>query len=87
MDEQGEQIENMELIKSMAVSFYNQLFSSDIHEGGEFILGKFPTIPHEKYCQLTTECSIEETRKALMSMWSLKAPGPDGFQPIFFQRT
>lgn len=79
MNERGEQIEDIEQLKSMAVNFYSQLFRSDIHEGREFILGKFPPILHEKYRQLTAECSIEETRKALMSMGSLKALGLDGF--------
>lgn len=36
---------------------------------------------------LIKEVSMEETAKALRGIWSYKAPGPDGFQVIFFKRT
>lgn len=36
---------------------------------------------------LEAEFTAEETRKALKEMGSLKAPGLDGFQPIFYKRT
>lgn len=33
------------------------------------------------------ECSEEETLKALRGMGSFKAPGPDGYQAVFFKNT
>lgn len=55
--------------------------------GGEFIHGHFPRPSEASIQALEAEYSREETRKALMSMGPLKAPGPNGFQPLFFQKT
>lgn len=39
----------------------------------------------ENFAQLDVPYSMEETRKAVMSIGPFKVPGPDGFQPVFFQ--
>lgn len=50
-------------------------------------MGRFLALSLEQYSRLSVDYSTEETRKALMSLGPLKAPGPDGFQPIFSQRS
>lgn len=55
--------------------------------GGEFITGSFPRIDASTGELLEKEVEMEETERALRSMGSYRAPGPDGFQPIFFKKT
>lgn len=55
--------------------------------GGTFLRGHFPSLSTDHWTRLTAPYSIEDTRTALMSMGSFKAPGPDGFQPLFFNRS
>ncbi|XP_057418984.1 uncharacterized protein LOC130713213 [Lotus japonicus] len=45
-----------------------------------------PTIPHDCTKDLLEPVSKAEVKRALMSMKSFKAPGPDGFQPVFFKK-
>ena len=45
-----------------------------------------PTLPVKARNNLIAPVTMEETRRAIMSMKSYKAPGPDGFQPIFFKQ-
>lgn len=68
------------------MKFYIDLFKSDATCGGDFIMGRFPQLT-EQLGKLGAAYNIEETQRALLSMCSLKAPGPDGFQPIFFKET
>lgn len=49
--------------------------------------GCFPRINEAMRDRIEADFSIEETKNALRAMESLKAPGPDGYQPIFFKRT
>lgn len=49
--------------------------------------GCLPKIDEAMRDRLEADFSIEETRNALRAMGSLKAPGPDGYQPIFFKQT
>lgn len=77
-------------LKGLAVNFYSKLLLFQTNPKaawGKFILGKFLQLREERYRSLASAYSIEETRKALMSARSLKAPGPDVFQPIFFKRS
>lgn len=85
LNEMGEWGEDMAVVKAIAMSFYSQVFRSATHAGGEFILGKFSEWPEEHHRQLDAMYSMDETRKSFMSMGSIKAPGPDGFQSIFFK--
>lgn len=71
----------------MALNFYTDLFCADPDVGGQFIQGRFPSIDDTATHRLQTECTMEETVRALKGMGALKAPGPDGFQPIFFKKT
>lgn len=45
----------------------------------------FPGISHRDAELLCTPVTFLEVQKAVFDMVALKAPGPDGFQPIFYQ--
>nr|KYP51130.1 Transposon TX1 uncharacterized [Cajanus cajan] len=75
------------VLKTEAVRFYKDLFSInsdqdslDMHTGVPSALGV------EAQSALTAPVTKEEVRRAVMSMKSYKAPGPDGFQPFFFKQ-
>lgn len=80
-------MEEKQELMTLALNFYADLFRSDPTTGGEFIKGRFPQISEEAHLSLEAELSIDETRRALMEIGSLKALGPDGYQPVFFKCT
>lgn len=86
-DDSGNWAEDASQLKASAVNFYAMLFQAEVTSGGEFLVGHFLRLSQQCIRHLEAAYSMEETRKALMSMGPLRAPGPDGFQPIFFQRT
>lgn len=86
-NEDGQWVEDAVELKKMAVSFYESLFKSEPRRGGQFIHGAFPPIDPGLMDTLDKEATEDEIRNALRSMGSYKAPGPDGFQPVFFKKT
>lgn len=86
-DEQGNWVDDKETLKNLATTFYKTLFTSDASTGGDFLRGCFPPLSEDTRRRLEEDYSIEETCKALMEMGSLKAPGPDGYPPLFFKAT
>lgn len=52
----------------------------------EFMPGSFPTLSTREIELLTKPYSSCEVVNAIKSMEPFKAPGPDGFQPLFYQR-
>lgn len=75
LDNRGIWVDNGVQLKNMVVHFYRHSFSSNPHSGGEFVMGMFPTLSLEQHSKLDAAYSLEETRKALMSMGPLKASG------------
>lgn len=41
---------------------------------------------HSEISSLKSRVTLEEVKEALMQMDPLKCPGPDGIQPLFYQR-
>lgn len=86
-DNSGAWVEDKKELINMAVDYYKGLFTSE-HSGGEdFMRGCFPPLSDHVRRRLDEGFALEDTRKALMAMGSLKAPGPDGYQSIFFKNT
>lgn len=71
----------------LASDFFKNLFARDVDTRPEGLLGLFePVITddiNEELCRTFTD---EEISDALFQIGPLKAPGPDGFPPRFFQR-
>nr|KYP37853.1 Transposon TX1 uncharacterized [Cajanus cajan] len=75
------------VLKTEAVRFYRELFSIDNEqESLDMHTGVPPGLGVEAQLALTAPVTKEEVRRAVMSMKSYKAPGPDGFQPFFFKQ-
>lgn len=81
----GEWCTDEDLLKRQAVHFFRSLFGSKENVSDDATTS-LPSIFSKKgRTALTKPVTKEEVHQALMSMMSYKAPGPDGFQPIFFK--
>ena len=70
----------------MIVEYYNNLFTtSNPHDFGEVIECTKHVVSEEMNSYLIKNFSKAEVETALKQMAPLKAPGPDGMPPIFFQ--
>nr|KYP39451.1 Putative ribonuclease H protein At1g65750 family [Cajanus cajan] len=75
------------VMKTKVVRFFKELFSINNEQGSlDMHAGVPPGLGVEAQSALTVPVTKEEVRRAVMSMKSFKAPGPDGFQPFFFKQ-
>lgn len=75
-----------EVLKHKVFSFFKKLFrSSDPCQPESLHLTNMPLLDLIVAYALTILVSMDEVRNAIFSMDSYKAPGMDGFQPIFFK--
>ncbi|KAK3010773.1 hypothetical protein RJ639_011993 [Escallonia herrerae] len=74
-------------LKELAVQHFRALYS-DTHDtnNGFDIRPLFPCISQQEMNSLVTPVTLIEVKEATFSMKPYKSPGPDGLQPIFFQR-
>ena len=85
-DDSGEWIFDEEKIKQEAVSFFRVLFS--LENSYRYSLStstRFPTISENDIINLGQPVQLEEIEQVVRSMGSLKAPGPDGLNVLFFK--
>lgn len=74
------------ILEQQAHLFFKNLFqANDYCNPSSLQLQHIPSIGQELHEDLTQPVSFEEVRGALFSMSPYKAPGPDGFQPVFFR--
>jgi len=86
-DDEDQWISDKEELERLAVAYYTRLYSLvDVSEVRERLpTGGFTGLsPFEKE-QLDKPFTLEEVVVAVKSMGRFKAPGPDGFQPVFYQ--
>lgn len=85
-EEGGELISDDATVKKMVVTYWQQLFSEERgNTNVECIApGSFPLIPQGDMDRLMREYTGTEVQLAIKDMNSFKAPGPDGFQPLFY---
>lgn len=82
-------VSDIEELESMAVQYFTRLYSL---ENVDPVVEK---LPHEGFPSLSRDDKVELSRPfsgmdielAVRSMGSFKAPRPDGYQPIFYQRS
>ncbi|GKA76429.1 hypothetical protein Tco_0782890 [Tanacetum coccineum] len=75
-------------LKNMMVSFFRNLYSitEEPPYNMELPIKYFPPITTSDFEKLTRPFTVNDINEVIFSMGSYKAPGPDGFQAIFFQR-
>ena len=82
----GTPISNMEVIKDMAPEYHKKLFN---HSGYWNVFTKLVVkkrLTLDAAAWLERDVSANEIQKALFDMNSEKAPGPDGYDALFFQK-
>ena len=70
----------------MLIDFYSQLFTfSNPHDLDHILVGVHPVVIKAMRTNLDKPFSNEELGQVIRKMAPLKAPGPDGIPPLFFQ--
>lgn len=86
-DDEGRWISDASELEQLAVEYYKRLYSMiDVDES-------VPNLPHEGFARLSYEELTDlnrpfsglEVEQSIKSMGKFKSPGPDGFQPVFYQ--
>ena len=87
LDQNQVWIDNEEGIEKVAVSYFDNLFSSSTSRDPSEVLRDVPvTVTPRMNDFLTKEVTEEEVKRALFSLNPRKAPGPDGLTALFYQR-
>lgn len=84
-DDRGNWISNNDQLKLLAVNYFRNLFTA-IPGDQPRLASFFPPLSHLEWADLTKPVDKKEVRNAIFSMGPYKSPGPDGFQPVFFQK-
>nr|KYP32891.1 Transposon TX1 uncharacterized [Cajanus cajan] len=85
--EDGSWATDPELLKVEVNRFFQKLFSVDTPVSlTKLQIDRMPSIGIEGASLLEGPITMEEVRRAVMSMGTFKAPGPNGFQPFFFKQ-
>ncbi|GLT60498.1 hypothetical protein SLA2020_332620 [Shorea laevis] len=83
----GEWVAEPQYLKQHIREFFVGLFTrKDISSSFKDYSAFQPCLSADDGSSLLNPVSLEEVRVALFSMKGLKSPGPDGIQPIFYQR-
>ncbi|PNY14872.1 ribonuclease H, partial [Trifolium pratense] len=81
----GDWCTDPEVMRSEALNFFKELFCTNQNVVLNNNVPYVATLEDSAAAELVKPVSKKEVFDALMSMKSYKAPGPDGFQPIFFK--
>lgn len=84
-DEQGEWRESQEEIQDVVTSYFAKLFKSTELDGKLSEREKVNQVTEEENVELQAPVTLQEVKDAVFSMHPDKSPGPDGFNPGFFQ--
>ncbi|KAL2936882.1 LINE-1 retrotransposable element ORF2 protein, partial [Bienertia sinuspersici] len=76
----GEVINDPERIHNVFLDFFTNLYTTNE------VVNSYTEYTSSNSLVLSNPPSVEEIREATFSLGPHKAPGPDGFHPIFFQR-
>lgn len=85
--EDGEWVHNKERVKGIIVAYFSNLFMDDGVDGLYNVpIDVFPELPNRDWQTLSRPFTRLEIEDVVKSLKSLKAPGPDGFQALFYQK-
>lgn len=84
-NDQGEWVDHPEHLARMATNYFKNLFLEDYNCVEFGLHGAFPTIQEEEKNDLERPITNLEILQTINRMGGLKAPGPEGFQAIFYQ--
>jgi len=86
-DEEDRWVVDMAELEKLALEYYRRLYSLDDVDPVVDRLPKegFVRLSTTDHVNLNKQFSVGEVEQALRSMDKFKAPGPDGYQPIFYQ--
>ncbi|XP_057444772.1 uncharacterized protein LOC130737018 [Lotus japonicus] len=84
-NDEGVVITNPHTLRCMAVEFFRHLYTSSGDTVTYHIRDAFPQLPEDELRDISKPLLAEEIKQAAFSMGALKAPGPDGLNPLFFQ--
>ena len=87
-DDTGAWQDDPQKIKELVVDYYQHLFSEECatNQAGQPRAAEFPSLSPTFLRELEKPFTREDVQLALQGMHPYKAPGPDGFQAVFFQR-
>nr|KYP71396.1 Retrovirus-related Pol polyprotein LINE-1 [Cajanus cajan] len=84
-DESGRWISDKAELEGLVTNFYKDLFQNIDPYTPFNLTGYFPEVHDSLMQNLGRDIIEDEIFGAIRRMGSFKAPGPDGFQPIFYQ--
>ena len=83
----GDWIIDKDQIKEYMASYISSLFSDDgIAVSTDIPVDVFPELPPQSWASLSKPFSHLEIEEVVKNLGALRAPGPDGFQALFFQK-
>ena len=86
LDARGVWQENEEVMGEIVLDYYTDLFTSSNLIDFDAILGAMqPRVTSSMNQKITMEFIADGVNMALKQMYPLKAPGPDGMPPLFYQ--
>ncbi|KAK4262491.1 hypothetical protein QN277_028046 [Acacia crassicarpa] len=85
-DEFGRWVSNENELRSLVTSHFKNIYCSDPQDAMRLATrSTFPVIGQQKLCELSAIPLNDEIKAALFSMGTYKAPGIDGFPPLFYK--
>ncbi|XP_028767839.1 uncharacterized protein LOC114725488 [Neltuma alba] len=85
-DDQNRWIEDEVEVKALVLNYFKNLYICEEQSSCVlFTRTSFPLIDRSTLFDMSRAPSVEEVKSALFSMGPYKAPGVDGFSPIFYQ--
>ena len=86
LDARGVWQENEEVMGEIVLDYYTDLFtSSNLIDFDEILGAMQPRVTSSMNQKITMEFTADEVNMALKQMYPLKALGPDGMPPLFYQ--
>ncbi|KAG7547784.1 Ribonuclease H domain [Arabidopsis suecica] len=86
-NEEGQWVSDKQQLEQLAINYYQRLYSmEDVDAVVEKLpINGFERLTHEEKTGLNKLFTAQEVEATIRSMGKYKAPGPDGFQPVFYQ--